>query len=230
MLDSQDEPQNETRRRLIAAASEEFAQHGYASARIRAIADAARVNLAAVNYYYGGKEGLYRATLRHLSGRTLTERPVRNRRGLSAEARLHRRVYALLDQFVGTRGPSVLGRILAHEAIDPTSHIDNIVQEALRPELDRIVAAVREIAGPDVPDVEVMRASIGVLGQCVLYQFAQPAIERLYPGLPGGASHCKPLARHITRMTVAGLKSLGGKRHDSESQLAVSKGKLPTTA
>jgi AcrR family transcriptional regulator len=62
-------------RRLIAAASEEFAQHGFASARVRTIAVAARVNLAAVNYYFGGKEGLYRATLSYLAGQAKTVRP-----------------------------------------------------------------------------------------------------------------------------------------------------------
>jgi len=55
--------QREASRRLLEAASEEFARHGYAGARIRHIVDAARVNLAAVNYYFGGKEGLYLAVL-----------------------------------------------------------------------------------------------------------------------------------------------------------------------
>ena len=62
---------NETCRRLVAAASEEFAQHGFAGARVRSIVDAARVNLASVNYYFGGKEGLSRATLGFLAGQAL---------------------------------------------------------------------------------------------------------------------------------------------------------------
>jgi TetR/AcrR family transcriptional regulator, regulator of cefoperazone and chloramphenicol sensitivity len=223
MFASQNEPQkNETCRRLIAAASEEFAQHGFASARIRAIADSAHVNLAAVNYYFGSKEGLYRATLRHLSGQP-SAGPVANRRGRSPQARLHRRVYALLDQFVGSRGPSMLGRILAHEAIDPTSHIENVVAEAMRPELDRILAAVREIAGPAVPEAEVMQTSIGVLGQCLLYQFARPALQRLYPAFPEGAVPCRVLARHITDMTVAGIQNLSARHADNVQSIGLTR-------
>src|SRR5947207_2726433 len=47
----------ESSRRLLEAASEEFARHGYTGARIRTIVDAAQVNLAAVNYYFRAPAG-----------------------------------------------------------------------------------------------------------------------------------------------------------------------------
>jgi TetR/AcrR family transcriptional regulator len=50
-----------TRRRILDAAAAEFAAHGYAGARIRAITDRAGVNQQLVSYYFDGKEGLFRA-------------------------------------------------------------------------------------------------------------------------------------------------------------------------
>ncbi|AEV85343.1 TetR family transcriptional regulator [Actinoplanes sp. SE50] len=50
-----------TRRKILEAAAVEFADHGYAGARTRAIAARAGVNQQLVSYYFGGKEGLYRA-------------------------------------------------------------------------------------------------------------------------------------------------------------------------
>jgi AcrR family transcriptional regulator len=50
-----------TRRRILDAAAVEFAEHGYAGARTRAIAARAGVNQQLVSYYFGGKEGLYKA-------------------------------------------------------------------------------------------------------------------------------------------------------------------------
>jgi TetR/AcrR family transcriptional regulator len=50
-----------TRRRILDAAAAEFSAHGYAGARIRAIAARAGVNQQLVSYYFDGKEGLYRA-------------------------------------------------------------------------------------------------------------------------------------------------------------------------
>src|SRR5258706_5675831 len=118
MLAEEDELQNETCRRLLTAASEQFARHGFASARVRQIVEAANVNVAAVNYYFGGKEGLYRATLRYLAGRPVPAvKPAPNRRGRKPEERLQRRVYAILDRFIGGDRPSPLRCILPHEAI-----------------------------------------------------------------------------------------------------------------
>ncbi|MEU4562901.1 TetR family transcriptional regulator [Actinoplanes sp. NPDC023936] len=50
-----------TRRRILEAAAAEFAAHGYAGARIRAIAARAGVNQQLVSYYFDGKDGLYQA-------------------------------------------------------------------------------------------------------------------------------------------------------------------------
>jgi TetR/AcrR family transcriptional regulator len=48
-------------RRLLDAALDEFAAKGYAGARVQDIADRAGLNKQLINYYFGGKEGLYQA-------------------------------------------------------------------------------------------------------------------------------------------------------------------------
>lgn len=48
-----------SRRRLLAAALEEFAAKGYAGARVADIAARAGVNKQLISYYFGGKAGLY---------------------------------------------------------------------------------------------------------------------------------------------------------------------------
>ena len=209
MLAQDDELQNETCRRLLTAASEEFARHGFASARVRQIVEAAKVNVAAVNYYFGGKEGLYRATLRHLAGRPApTAKDRANRRGRSAEERLQRRVYAILDRFIGTDRPSPLGRILAHEAMDPTGNLESLIGDTMRPDIERIHALLREIAGTAIPERKLAHAALGILGQCVLYLYARPTIEDLSPGFAYGPETCKALATQITEFSLGGIERL----------------------
>lgn len=210
MLAHEDALQNETCRRLLAAASEEFAKHGFAGTRVRQIVDAARVNLAAVNYYFGGKEGLYRATLRYLAVPAVSApaAPVANRRGVKPEERLRRCVYAIIDRFIGCESPSPLGRILAHEAMSPTGNLHALLGDTMRPELERIETLLLEIAGPSISERERAHAALGILGQCVVYLYARPAIEGLSPGTGHGPEICRLLAAQITEFSLGGIQRL----------------------
>ncbi|MDT0549680.1 MULTISPECIES: TetR family transcriptional regulator [Streptomyces] len=48
-----------SRRLLLDAAMDEFAEKGYAGARVQDIADRAGLNKQLISYYFGGKKGLY---------------------------------------------------------------------------------------------------------------------------------------------------------------------------
>jgi AcrR family transcriptional regulator len=52
-----------TRERLIEAAGQLFADHGFRKVTVREICRVARANVAAVNYHFGDKLGLYREVL-----------------------------------------------------------------------------------------------------------------------------------------------------------------------
>ncbi len=54
-------PRTATKDRILDAAERLFAEHGYDRTSLRALTAAAEVNLAAVHYHFGSKEGLYRA-------------------------------------------------------------------------------------------------------------------------------------------------------------------------
>ena len=51
----------ETSQRILDAAELLFVEHGFAGTSMRQITSAAHVNIAAVNYYFGSKDGLFQA-------------------------------------------------------------------------------------------------------------------------------------------------------------------------
>lgn len=53
-----------TRQRLLIAAAQAFAEHGFAGASVRDICDRAGANVAAINYHFGGKDGLFAEVMR----------------------------------------------------------------------------------------------------------------------------------------------------------------------
>jgi len=59
----------EARGRILRAALTIFGQHGFKGATTRLIAEAAGVNLPALRYYFGGKQGLYLACAHAIVGR-----------------------------------------------------------------------------------------------------------------------------------------------------------------
>lgn len=197
---------NETRHRLLRAAAEEFARHGFASARVRSIVDAAKANLAAVNYYFGGKEGLYRATLEFLAAQRQPEgapgSPIPG-----AEERLQGCIRAMLERFIGEH-PSPLGRILAYEAMAPTGNLESILEDTMGPELERIAALLREIAGPQVDDARLMHAALGIFGQCMFRLYARSAFERMSASLGREAKSAHFIAAQITEFSLGGLERL----------------------
>src|SRR5947199_6730480 len=60
----------DTRRRILDAALEIFASEGYEGASTRQLAERAGVNLPAIRYYFGSKEGLFRAVIDSIIERT----------------------------------------------------------------------------------------------------------------------------------------------------------------
>lgn len=65
-----------SRQRLLSAALDEFAERGYAGARVSSIAARAGLNAQLITYYFGGKPGLYEAlAARWLEQETVIDSP-----------------------------------------------------------------------------------------------------------------------------------------------------------
>jgi AcrR family transcriptional regulator len=54
---------SDSRQALLEAAKKVFAEKGFEGATVKDLADAAKVNVSLVSYYFGGKDGLYRECL-----------------------------------------------------------------------------------------------------------------------------------------------------------------------
>lgn len=195
--------------RLLAAATEEFARRGFASARIRSIAAAARANPAAANYYFGGKKGLYRATLKHLAGRLEPFDSEALANGSPSQDRMHRCVVVMLNRFLGNPHAVPFARILAHEALTPSGHVCAILDEALAPEL----ALLRSVIGDNLADTdpEQLRFAVRtILTQCVLCLFAGSSIGSAESSFEIDPEACEILASQIAQLAQGSLNRLRG--------------------
>jgi AcrR family transcriptional regulator len=65
-----------TKKRLLEAATREFAEHGIAGARVDRIATAARSNKAQIYHYFKNKDGLFDAVMTELALETVRDAPI----------------------------------------------------------------------------------------------------------------------------------------------------------
>ncbi len=199
-----------TRQRLLAAAGEVFAGQGFRNATIREICRRARVNLAAVNYHFGDKERLYLAVLVSAHTRAREKYPLFS--GDSAEmppalrlrAFIHDLLFSLLDEGM----PAWYGKLMAREMIEPTTALDALVENMLRPMAEQLRAIVRELLGAGVSDDMVRYCQLSIVSQCVHYRHARPVIQRLFPQQHYDPADIQALVDHITRFSLIALQGL----------------------
>lgn len=185
-----------------------YAEKGFRNARVREICARAEVNVAAVNYYFGDKESLYNEVLRHAFFGVTGSDPMKqlSAAGPSAELRLRAFVEILLTQLFSEGRGALYARLVARELADPTAALERTINDGIRPQVDFLLAVVRDLLGPGASDQEVNRWAGSVLGQCLYYQFARPVIRQLHLESRSDVSVVPELAEHITRFSLAGLR------------------------
>jgi AcrR family transcriptional regulator len=201
---------NGTEQRLLEAAGEIFAEYGYRAATIRQICEKAGANIAAVNYHFGDKEGLYMAVLRSVPNARAERHPTDELPdGAAAEDKLRAYVRLLLDRVFDEGRPGWHTKIMWREMIEPTRALDKLVEEVARPVHQELASIVSEFLPPDATDEAVRLCTMSVLSQCVYYHHARSVIGRLYSEQRYAPEDVARLADHITRFSLGALKALG---------------------
>ncbi len=206
----------DTKARLLAAASDLFAERGFHGTKARDIAERAGVNLAAGNYHYGSKKELYLEVLR---AQFAEIRARLDRHGASHPpgglARLSRRQLAellrtrcevMFDLLIGP--PAGLhGTLMQREMTDPSEALPVIVHEFISPMLEEMKEIIRRLA-PQLSAKEVERCAFSIMGQVIFYRFSRPTTLQLWgiEEYPRGLG--RKLAEHVTRFTLGGLERL----------------------
>ena len=207
------------RRGLLEAAGEVFAEKGFAKATVRAICDRAGVNVAAINYYFRDKEGLYREAIKHWSEISRQKYPPDLGLGAqpTAEERLRAFIRSFLFRMLDKSRPGWHGKLLAREMVEPTGTLDELVESAYRPMNERLRGIVRELGRGRLNPREVQLCARSILGQCVYYRLARPVIVRLDPGETFEAADVERLAAHVTRFSLAAIRALTRKKGTDRS-------------
>ncbi|HUJ79251.1 MAG TPA: CerR family C-terminal domain-containing protein [Nitrospiria bacterium] len=200
-----------TKQRLLDAAGALFADRGFRNTNVRDICRRAGANVAAVNYHFRDKEGLYAAVFQY-AGACAAPEVEAEERGKKPEQRLRLFIRGLLVRFFDGGRPAWLMKLVALEMIEPTRLLDTLVEERIRPDVSRLKAIVRELTGGRLNDASVTVCAFSIVGQCTFYRHNRSVVARLCPGQTFGAGDIERLADHITAFSLGALASLKRRR------------------
>jgi AcrR family transcriptional regulator len=192
------------------AAERLFAEHGFDGASMRQITEAARVNVAAVNYHFGSKEELYcQVFVRRIvpvnQRRTeLMDRAEEKAAGGSIP------LAAIFDSFIrpvfemADRAPSFL-RLLARNIGAPPPFMAALLETQFRPLITRFLQALR-VTLPDLPPQTIfwrMHFVIGATLHCASHHLT---IHQLSGGLCC-TDDMEVMLAHLIDFAVAGMSA-----------------------
>ncbi|MBI4831416.1 MAG: CerR family C-terminal domain-containing protein [Candidatus Lindowbacteria bacterium] len=208
---TKDTTRKSTRKRLIEAAGELFAEKGFKETTVRDISERAGANLASVNYHFRDKEHLYEDVILHILERMRDDFPVDKDfdKAPSAESRLRTMVRNLLYRFLDPARPAWQGILLARERTAPRPVGLSIIHEEIAKTRTILSSIIQDLLGPaaDVATIELCDASVmgQIMSQAMLHSPQAP------PMLKKGVAttdEIERLARHITDFSLAGIRQM----------------------
>jgi AcrR family transcriptional regulator len=197
---------DDSRRRLLEAAGEVFAEKGFQAATVREICHQAGANVAAINYYFGDKRNLYLEAVQyaHLchDPQPLPQWPD----DTPPVEKLRRFVEFLVSGPAGLQGPSWARRLMIREMVEPSEACLAIVEGFVRPKAELLRDILVELLPPGIPAVDAHLIAFSIVGQCLFHR-THHDVARLVSGpeICGEFTTAK-LAQHITRFSLAAIR------------------------
>ena len=227
----------DTRERILDVAEHAFMSHGYEGTSMRMITSKAEVNLAAINYHFGSKEGLLREVFRRrlawLNSERLAVLDALEEQANGAPLKPSQ----ILEAFFGTllrigedeaRGGMTFLRLLGRTLTDPSEFIRAFFATEYTDVIDRYKLALFR-ALPDVPKAEIVWRLHFMLG-AVSYAIAGTDILKVITGHElsdisgqetGGSSdnrsEAKRLSQRLMPFLLGGLRAPLPQPSDSDS-------------
>lgn len=180
--------------RLLEVGVDVFGKHGFDAATTRMIAKKAGVNIAAIPYYFNGKEGLYHAVVAYIAGKlesqvesTLLEIEERvaegNLNDEEALVLLEKLLEKMINFMVGSPEAPRFARIVLREQLYPSSAYDILFNRIMAPMINGVAKMVATATGATSSRVASLRA-LTLIGQVIVFRVARETTVRAL-GLEG---------------------------------------------
>jgi AcrR family transcriptional regulator len=196
---------DETRQRILDASEAIFSEIGYEATTVRAICELASVkNIGAVNYYFQGKENLYRETVKNAL-RMCSEGapfPVWAPNTPPSE-KLRDFIRVMMSRVLRAARVSQI-KLMMREFTEPSQACREAVKEYIQPIAQVMHGILTELL-PEMPIERRWLVGFSIVGQCLYYRQNRAVAEILIGADAIAQLELERLADHIAAFSLAAL-------------------------
>ncbi|MBP2653968.1 MAG: transcriptional regulator, TetR family [Firmicutes bacterium] len=173
--------EKDSQTKLLETATTLFAQKGFNGVSVRQLAEAANVNIAAISYYFRGKEGLYQAVLEEQFApiaAALSQTKTANKLSATEQLSMYAKHIAIIH-----RQRPLFTRFIFNEVSNPTPFFDLIFKKYISKIFQFITGALTKgIADGDfAADLNINHAALSLAGIMNFYFIVNPLAKTIMP-------------------------------------------------
>ena len=170
-----------SRCRLLQAALRLFAECGFSKASTRQIAAAAHVNIGAISYYFGDKEGLYKAAFTEPMGSAKDDIPLFSDPAMSLREALQGLYQGFATPLKQDEQVQLCTRLHMREMVEPTGAWAEEIDNGIRPYQEALVQVLCRHLGLTQPDDDLHRLAFSLVSQGVFLYLGRDVIQAIRP-------------------------------------------------
>jgi AcrR family transcriptional regulator len=199
-----------TRKHLLGAASQIFAEKGYRGATITEICERAGTNVAAVNYHFGNKENLYREAWRQSFRDSVKTHPPDG--GVDRCAPVRRRLRGAIGAAVRrmTDKDNREFMIVLKEIAHPTGLLQEVMRGEIAPLREEIESLIGEFFDRNGTKEQVRYSAISIIAQCVIPALIHMA-EKQSDECDNNSWRIESMeeyANHVVKFSLAAMRAI----------------------
>lgn len=198
------------RERLLRVAEEIFVEQDYDAVSVRALTEAAGVNLALVNYYFGSKRSLYLEVLTRRFEHVAADKCARLRQFLKRRepVRLRGILEAYVDMHLGSaeKEQDVRNfiRLVSRQLVEDGDAMELLQRKLVKPIHQLLVNEIAQLRSDLAPE-RISFCVSSVTGQ-IFHYIRCPETFHMLAGHPPQADLREKIAAHIVNFSLCGLE------------------------
>jgi len=206
----------ESRRRIVLAGLNLFAEFGYIKTSTRQIAKEANVNISAIAYYFGDKAGLYRAVFTESLGSPIDD----IKRFDGEHLTLAQALNGLFSGFIEPLKQGDLARLAVRlhmrEMVEPTGLWAEEIDNSIAPYHEVLISVLQKHLKITRADDDLHRLALSIVAMGVHLYSGRDVIERITPQITATHAALDILQERLTMFALSMVEAEAKRRQATQ--------------